>query len=88
MRTDPKERGRGTRASLTGGNKIPIELTKLRNYIDTPTSGNRLITDGGVDQSDRKIDHSCREPENTAAAGQILRDALGEELPDGFLDDE
>jgi len=43
---------------------------------------------GGVDQSDGETDHSGREPEDTEAADQVLREALGDDLPDGFLDDE
>jgi len=56
---------------------------------ETPTDALRdFVTDGGVDQSDGETDHSGREPEDTEAADQVLREALGDDLPDGFLDDE
>ncbi|MCG1008285.1 hypothetical protein [Halorubrum lacusprofundi] len=56
---------------------------------ETPTDALRdFVTDGGVDQSDGETDHSGRETEDTEAADQVLREALGDDLPDGFLDDE
>jgi len=63
------------------------------------TRQTKLITDGGrdrshdevdrdADQFDGGIDHSGREPENTEAADQVLREALGDDLPGGFLNDD